>query len=55
VMGMVTSALFLGSSMLLSNRVPPLLFGEHSILGLVIFLVSGFLGLRLIWIIWRNE
>ncbi len=55
VMGMVTSALFLGSSMLLSNRVPPLLFGEHSILGLVIFLFSGFLGIRLIWLIWRNE
>ena len=55
VMGMVTSALFLGSSMLLSNRVPPLLFGEHSILGLAIFLVSGFLGLRLIWKIWRDE
>ena len=55
VMGMVTSALFLGSSMLLSNRVPPLLFGEHSILGLAIFLFSGFLGIRLIWMIWRNE
>ncbi|MDB6118408.1 MAG: hypothetical protein JWO08_2189, partial [Verrucomicrobiaceae bacterium] len=55
VMGMVTSALFLGSSMLLSNRVPPLLFGEHSILGMAIFLFSGFLGIRLIWTIWRNE
>lgn len=54
VMGMVVSALFLGSSMLLSNKVPPL-FYDHSILGLVIFLVSGFLGLRLIWKIWRNE
>ena len=55
VMGMVTSALFLGSSMLLSNRVPPLIWGEHSLLGLLIFLFSGFLGIRLIWIIWRNE
>jgi ubiquinone biosynthesis protein len=54
VMGMVVSALFLGSSMLLSNKVPPLLYG-HSILGLGIFLVSGALGLRLIWRIWRNE
>ncbi len=55
VMGMVTSALFLGSSLLLSSRVPPLIFGEHSLLGLIIFLISGFLGLRLMWIIWRNE
>ena len=55
VMGMVTSALFLGSSMLLSSRVPPLLWGEHSILGMLIFLFSSFLGIRLIWIIWRNE
>jgi ubiquinone biosynthesis protein len=54
VMGMVVSALFLGSSMLLSNKVPPLLYG-HSILGFTIFLISGFLGLRLIWKIWRNE
>ncbi len=54
VMGMVVSALFLGSSMLLSNKVPPLLYG-HSILGFTIFLISGALGLRLIWKIWRNE
>ncbi len=55
VMGMVSSALFLGSSLMLSSRVPPLLFGEHSILGLTIFLISSFLGLRLIWMIWKNE
>lgn len=54
VMGMVVSALFLGSSLLLSNKVPPLL-GEHSIVGTFFFLVSGALGLRLIWKIWRNE
>lgn len=54
VMGMVSSALFLGSSLLLSNRVPPML-GEHSIPGSVGCIVSGLLGLRLIWKIWRNE
>lgn len=54
VMGMVTSALFLGSSLLLSNRVPPML-GEHSIPGALGCILSGFLGLRLIWKIWRNE
>jgi ubiquinone biosynthesis protein len=54
VMGMVTSALFLGSSMLLSNKVPPHL-GEYSIPGVVFFVISAFLGLRLLWKIWRNE
>lgn len=54
VMGMVVSAMFLGSSMLLSNKVPPLIYG-HSVLGSVIFIISGALGLRLIWKIWRNE
>ena len=54
VMGMIVSSLFLGSSLLLSNRVPPLLF-DQSILGLAIFLISGALGLRLIWKIWRSE
>ncbi len=54
VMGIVSSALFLGSSMLLSNRVPPLL-GDYSLPGAAGFLISAFLGLRLVWKIWRNE
>lgn len=54
VMGVVSSALFLGSSMLLSNRVPPLL-GDYSVPGTAGFLISAFLGLRLVWKIWRNE
>jgi ubiquinone biosynthesis protein len=54
VMGIVSSALFLGSSMLLSNRVPPLL-GDYSLPGATGFLISAFLGLRLVWKIWRNE
>ncbi len=54
VMGMLSSALFLSSSMLLSNKVPPLI-GEHSILGLAGFSISTLLGLRLLWKVWRNE
>jgi ubiquinone biosynthesis protein len=59
VFGMITSALFLGSSLMLSNKVPPLLFpvnsflGLHqlSILGLTGLIVSVFFGLRLFWAI----
>ncbi len=55
VLGMMTSALFLGSSWLLSNNVPPLLFpgGEWlgirdlSLLGLAGLMASLFVGLRL--------
>jgi ubiquinone biosynthesis protein len=56
VLGLLTSALFLGSSMMLSSDVPPLLFPEGTYLGmhrLSIFGTSGcflavLLGLRLI-------
>ncbi|MEO2021155.1 MAG: AarF/UbiB family protein [Pirellulaceae bacterium] len=56
VVGMVTSALFLSSALLLSNQVPPLLFAENSILGmekvsllgLVGFCVSSLLTVRLL-------
>jgi ubiquinone biosynthesis protein len=54
VMGMVTSALFLGSALLWSNNVPPRL-GEYSVLGVLGCVISAFLGLRLMWKIWRNE
>jgi ubiquinone biosynthesis protein len=54
VMGMITSALFLGSALLWSNQVPPRL-GEYSVFGVTGCMVSAFLGLRLIWKIWRNE
>ena len=54
VMGMITSALFLGSALLWSNKVPPTL-GEYSVFGVVGCVVSAALGLRLIWKIWRNE
>jgi ubiquinone biosynthesis protein len=56
VLGMLASALFLGSSLLLSRQVPPLLFPEQtvfglyriSILGLGGCIVSLLLGLRLL-------
>lgn len=54
VMGMLSSALFLGSSLLLSNNVAPVLFG-HSAAGMLFLLVSVALGSRLIWIIWRSK
>jgi ubiquinone biosynthesis protein len=59
VFGMITSALFLGSSLMLSQQVPPLLFPENaflglyrlSILGLSGVIASVLLGLRLFWAI----
>ena len=62
VLGMMTSALFLGSSWMLSNNVPPLLFpdepwlGIHrlSMLGLCGCLASLTLGFRLFWAIRKS-
>ena len=54
VMGMIVSALFLGSALLWSNNVPPRL-GEYSVFGVLGCVMSAFLGLRLMWKIWRNE
>jgi ubiquinone biosynthesis protein len=58
VMGLMTSALFLGSSLMLSYEVPPLLFSEPadgvknmSVLGLVGCSLSLMMGLRLAWAI----
>lgn len=56
VLGMLTSALFLGSSWMLSNQVSPLLFPDHtylgfhriSILGLSGCAISFLMGLRLL-------
>jgi ubiquinone biosynthesis protein len=48
VLGMLASALFLGSSLLLSRNVPPIVYGI-SLPGTAGILVSIFLGLRL----WR--
>jgi ubiquinone biosynthesis protein len=62
VMGMLTSALFLGSSLMLSYNVPPIVFpspgiwGIHdlSLLGLVGCLASMMLGVRLVWAIRKS-
>lgn len=62
VMGLMTSALFLGSSMMLSFNVPPLLFPGGSVAGLKDLSVIGFLGVvasmmlgvRLVWAIRKS-
>ncbi len=64
VLGMLTSALFLGSSLMLSQQVPPLLFNTEqplwfglyrvSILGLLGVIASLVMGLRLFWAIYRS-
>ena len=59
VMGLMTSALFLGSSLMLSYKVPPLMFPEKgpmgihdlSMLGVMGCFVSIMMGLRLMWAI----
>ena len=61
VLGLMTSALFLGSSQMLSSKVPPLLFikpwmgmQDISMLGLCGCLASVFLGFRLFMAIRRS-
>lgn len=62
VMGLMTSALFLGSAMMLSSKVPPLFFPgkgplgiqDLSFLGLTGCIVSFLMGLRLIWAIRKS-
>jgi ubiquinone biosynthesis protein len=61
-MGMLVSALFLGSSVLLAFRVPPLLFMRPgwlgierlSLLGVLGYVVSMLVGLRLVRAINRS-
>ena len=47
VMGMLTSALFLGSALMLSTEVPPLLFPENSFFGFEKISIFGVLGATL--------
>jgi ubiquinone biosynthesis protein len=54
VMGMMTCALFLGSSVLWSNKVPPTIAG-YSVCGVLGCTMSMMLGLRLVWKIWRDK
>ncbi len=53
VMGMITSALFLGSAVLWSNKVPPILYG-YSAAGVLGCAISLALGWRLLGKIWRE-
>ena len=62
VLGILTSALFLGSSWMLSSNVAPLLFPEEgpwgihdlSVLGLFGMFFSVLLGFRLVWAIRKS-
>ena len=62
VMGLITSALFLGSAMMLSYKVPPLLFPGNawigiqdiSVLGLTGCVISVLLGFRIVWAIRKS-
>ena len=64
VLGMLASALFVGSSFLLSYQVPPLLFHQNeppgsackdiSLLGLAGCTLSLLVGLRLLWAIGKS-
>ena len=50
VYGILTSALFLGSTLLLSTKTPPLL-GGVSALGIIGYIISTLFGVRLLWAI----
>ena len=64
VMGMITSATFLGSALMLSFKVPPILFPgavnlgfgvqNLSLIGLVGVVVSMMMGVRLVWAIRKS-
>jgi ubiquinone biosynthesis protein len=59
VLGMLTSALFLGSSLLLSRNFPPVInlppvLPDISVLGLMGVTMSIALGLRLLWAIRKS-
>ena len=62
VLGLLVSSVFIGSSLLLANEVPPILFREPnwfglerlSLLGLIGYAVSLIAGLRLIRAINRS-
>ncbi|GAA5506085.1 ABC1 kinase family protein [Novipirellula caenicola] len=47
VLGLMASAVFLGSSLLLAMKVPPLLFPEQSVLGMKEMSVFGLLGMMM--------
>lgn len=50
----IIAALSIGSSILMMAHIPPLMFG-NSVLGLFGFLISGFLGIAIIYSIWKKD
>ena len=50
----IIAALSIGSSILMMANVPPLLYG-NSVLGLIGFLMSGILGIVIIYSIWKKD
>ncbi len=50
----IIAALSIGSSILMMAEIPPLLFG-NSVLGLLGFLISGILGILIIFSIWQKD
>lgn len=50
VFGILTAAIFMGSSMVLSAGVPPLVFGL-SVLGVIGYVVALVMGIRILWAI----
>jgi len=54
VLGLLTASLFLGSSLLCAHQAPPA-FGGISIIGSIGYLLSLFLGYRLLRVINKDE
>lgn len=54
VFGILTSSIFMGSSMVLSAGVPPLIFGL-SALGVLGYVIALFMGLRILWAIMVSD
>ena len=54
VKGLLTAALFLGSSMMWSMNAPPVIYGV-SLFGAMGFLVSVWMGANLLWLIRKDR
>ncbi|WLD24907.1 AarF/UbiB family protein [Flavobacterium dauae] len=50
----IIAALSIGSSILMMAKIPPLFFG-NSLLGLLGFIISGILGITIIYSIWKKD
>jgi ubiquinone biosynthesis protein len=52
-LGVIIAALIVGSSLIITTRNPPYLFG-YSALGIIGYLLSAVLGLYVVWDIFRH-